>query len=424
LLWGGGDGTIYLATGMEQNGVIAGNPIFPFDTISTLERPDIVASGVGGEAVLFLGINADNVASLARSFDGSTFPGGSNPFELVGTDTAIPVIGGPALLPQPGAADTTLLVAATVVGPQTVQIGAGPPPGYFLPALTWFTDTTLLSIDTPALGQTPQGNLQVAFAGPDPTNNLTVAQLDPVTGHVVTSTTYPDECFGGPALVETVNGYAAAYVNKANNITLLYGVDALNPQNVNRSVFTETSWHAPAVATIDGVTYLAWIGTDQAEPTGELNFADLGSMTPVSCALNQLAIQEAGVSADEMTTRWRQLREDELIAEPSGRLLVALLDQHGAELQRLLDSDERLRREAWDVLQLAAPALVPAERNGTAFTPEMVEAAERLMERTRALASPALGDSIDRMDDLLLPSLRGQTLAGGLAAASESLKTA
>ena len=114
----------------------------------------------------------------------------------------------------------------------------------------------------------------LAFAGPnDPANNLSVQAQGVSNPPPVVD--YDDQCFGGPALVTTTDGFAAAYAGKNQNIYLVYGIENLDPRRIRRTKLQDTSGHAPAVATVEGVTYVAWIGTDGAN---SLILADLESM--------------------------------------------------------------------------------------------------------------------------------------------------
>jgi hypothetical protein len=47
---------------------------------------------------------------------------------------------------------------------------------------------------------------------------------------------YADQCLGRPALVTTTSSYATAFVNKVNSVVLLYKIENLDPQNINRVV--------------------------------------------------------------------------------------------------------------------------------------------------------------------------------------------
>jgi hypothetical protein len=69
------------------------------------------------------------------------------------------------------------------------------------------------------------GAVQLAYAGADdPWNHLTL-QPDPGNDNIPPAVVYGDLCFGGPALVTTGLGYAAAYAGKNRNVYLLYGIE-------------------------------------------------------------------------------------------------------------------------------------------------------------------------------------------------------
>ena len=268
LAWPAGDGTIYTATGMEKNGVISASPL-PLDAsgnkISTLQRFGLVQIPSGPLALSWTDTNDPPQVWLGYSYQpGQPLVEYPETWSYVDGTLIPPDIGGPAILPV----GNGLYIAGTAVVTQQLYAGSGPPEGYTGAVVAEYVQTGYQSIDTPALGTTPADTLQLAYAGVDPDNFLTISPIGFVVGvrEVGTPVVYPDHCYGGPALVTTVNGYAAAFVNVLKNIVLLYGVENLDPAMINRVVLQDTSWHAPAVATINDVTYVAWIGTD--DPTG------------------------------------------------------------------------------------------------------------------------------------------------------------
>ncbi|HWX86158.1 MAG TPA: hypothetical protein VNZ48_21370 [Xanthobacteraceae bacterium] len=275
MVWCGGDGTVYFASGMEKNGTIQAAPL---PGVTSLERPALIQF----QDRLVLGyIGTDNNMWCALSYDGKTFPSPKQWLLIDGTPLS-PSIGGPALV----SAQSNVITALTAQADQTLHSGfsVNPPTLYEDGAIVGPRGLLRKSIDTPALAIAPGGGVQLAYAGADdPLNHLTL-QADPRSDNPAPPVVFDDLCSGGPALVTTGVGYAAAYVGKNNNIYLLYGVDKLDPGNVRRWKFQDTSWHPPAVAIANGVTYVAWIGTDgptSPYPTGSLNFASLISMPPI-----------------------------------------------------------------------------------------------------------------------------------------------
>lgn len=266
LVWGGGDGTVYLATGMEKSGVVQGTPI---PGVKTLERMCLIQFQ---DRLVLAYIDTNNVMQCVLSYDGKTF-GPPQPWLLINQSPWTPSIGGPALV----SAGSNVKLALTAQINQFLHTGFSVNP----PTVYEDSQTQLKSIDTPSLAIAPDQTVQLAFAGPDdPFNHLNLQpnwQNDNLPAAVV----YPDQCFGGPALVYTGLGYAAAYAGKNTNIYFLYGIENLNPNNVRRTKLQDTTWHAPAAAIANGTTYVAWIGTDQPAPTGSLNFAAYAVMPPV-----------------------------------------------------------------------------------------------------------------------------------------------
>ncbi len=277
------------------------------------------------------------------------------------------------------------------------------------------------SICTPALGITPAGHLQLAFlTAAGSANHLTVRRDPTAFIFPPPPVVFPDVCTDGPALVTTVNGYAAAYTLDGI-IVLVYGMENNTPANANRVVLRDTSPYTPAIATLNGVTYVAWIGTDDpTNPTyNRLFFADLGSMPAYSCPVGEVIVREGDSKAGEVGARLRQLRDTSLAAEPSGRWLIALLDQHSAELLRLFDAHPDLRRRTWDLLEQIEP-IATANRP---FTEALIAAGEDVLQRVTELASAPLQESA-RQVGRFVASLRGNTLADGLTAASRTWQDA
>jgi hypothetical protein len=426
------NGTIYTAVGMEQTGQIRDNSASggftstssPGARVALVEAPP--GSGWLWMAINDLGAIVLDVADSATAgpiyqYPLETWPGPDGP------NTAARLIGGAALMPQ----GQDLLVAATAAENQDLYIGGGSVVGVHTsspPNVSFFdtgyqnvgTGSQSESVNTPGLGITPAGNVQLAYLTADGSANQLTVLADPTT--VLSQqapVVFPDVCTDGPALVTTVNGYAATYAFL--RIVLVYGVENNDPAKVNRVVLQDTSPYTPAVATLNGVTYVAWIGADDpTNPTyNRLFFADLGSMPAYSCPVGEVIGREGGSKAGEVGTRLRQLRDTSLAAEPSGRWLIALLDQHSAELLRLFDAHPDLRRRAWALLEQVEP-IATANKP---FTEGVIAAGEDVLHRVTTLASAPLEESA-RQVGRLVASLLGNTLAVGLTAASRTWQDA
>jgi hypothetical protein len=401
LMWCGSDGTVYMATGMEQTGVISPVPT-PISTVRRFALVEYPSAGI----VSICYIASDQTPW----YSSSPFP---DVIEFLNSQqlTPQPMASGPAVVAQGG----TLDFAAFVAFQNELLYLSGPfgPGGFAAP--TQNAVSALTSDYAPALGITSSGVVQLAWADWSNSNRLTVISDYPGTSGSSFAEVYPDECNDGPALVTTVSGYAAAFVNIINNIVLLYGVDKNNPQNVNRVILHDASPYTPAIATVNGVTYVAWIGADI--PDGKaLFFADLDSMPVLSCPITALVrAWHGGAKAGEVAARLRELRDTSLAAEASGRWLIALLDQHSTELERLFDSHPDLRERAWDLLEQVEP-IATANRP---FSEEVIEAGEDMLRRLSTLASAPLQESARQVGQLVA-SLRGRTLADGLTAASRT----
>jgi len=274
MVWCGEDGTIYFASAMEQTGIIAGTPL---PQQSSLERPALFQFE---DRLVLAYIGTDNQIRCALSFDGQQF-NASQPWVHIDQSLLSPCIGGPAIF-----GTGNMYLAWTEALNQNLHFGftINPPTVYEESVVLSGGDEgyELTSVDTPALALAPTNDLLLAFAGPNtPGNNLTVQAQRRAGNNPSPLVVYDDLCFGGPALVTTTDGFAAAYAGKNTNIYLLYGVENLDNQQIRRTKLQDTSWHAPALVTLQGITYVAWIGTDGPSdifPTGSINFADLGSM--------------------------------------------------------------------------------------------------------------------------------------------------
>jgi hypothetical protein len=348
----------------------------------------------------------DNKMWAALSYDGKTF---GAPQAIVHDSAQIgPYIGGPTFLG--GDAVTRIDIAGCAQADQMINFGWSLAP----PSIYEYFSTEFKSVDTVAIGLAPTGKTQIAYAGAnDPDNNLTLYP-DVESESIPPPVVYADHIIGGPTIATTTDGYACAFVNKEYLITLLYGLENADAGNVNRVVLQPSSWHAPAVATIGGVTYLAWIGTDQPGggiPTGQLNFADMGSMQQVQCGLSAMMLKEGGPASSSLIQHFKNLRDQQLLQTHAGRTLSAWVDHHSAELTRLGDAHPELRREAWALMQ----RLASIHPESTVFGQEIHDAVA-LVARAEKVATPALRNTLVRLGRIL-PAFHGRTLKDGLAAA-------
>ncbi len=259
LAWSAVDGFMYSAMDMQDDGVINAWRL-PADR--SAERLSLAYYDAVDE--LLIGYNGqDNQAWLARTRDGGTIDDRGPWLE--------PIIGGPAL----HSTKARLYFAYTDQSTQQVHSGhSGNPP---LDTEEVGTYPGAYSIDTPGVVVTDKGPL-IVYAGTDsPGYSLNAYLVDEPTGPPRICT-FPDQCRGGPNLVTVGGRYAAAYVGHNQHLYLLFGVDALDPAQTERWKFADTSPWPPAVATINGETYVAWFGTDGEN---KLNFAHIDAMSMV-----------------------------------------------------------------------------------------------------------------------------------------------
>jgi murein tripeptide amidase MpaA len=114
--------------------------------------------------------------------------------------------------------------------------------------------------------------------------------------------------------------------------------------------------------------------------------------------------------------RMRQFRERVVLAHPSGRRYVELLEAHTAEILRLTAADAKLRKMAIGVLQKLADVVAPARGESGPIPPALLKATGDLFKAAGAKASRELKKTLLtlRAD---LKFFKGQTAEGGLARA-------
>ncbi|MFC9438355.1 hypothetical protein [Nocardia sp. NPDC057030] len=258
MVWSTQSGTMYTASGMETDGVVNAKPL-PADF--SLQRPSLAAHAQTG--LLYLGYaRTDGKMWLAWSNNGFDYQDRREWLEAP--------IGGPAMqsdnvsmwLSYTAQRDLSLC-AVQSQNPPFSSYGRSPQP-------------TEYSIDTPGLVIHQSRGVLLAWTGMDSANNLNARYIG--VNVPPTRATFTDRLIGGPNLFTLGGRYVAGYTGKNTNMYLLFGVDNLDENQTERWKFADTSPWPPAVATINGVTYVAWFGTDGQN---KLNFADLNSMPTI-----------------------------------------------------------------------------------------------------------------------------------------------
>ncbi|WP_433654575.1 hypothetical protein ACQPW1_27945 [Nocardia sp. CA-128927] len=258
LVWSTQSGTMYVASGMEADGVVNAKPL-PSDF--SLQRPALAAHAQTG--LLYLGYTrTDGKMWLAWSNNGVDYQDRREWLE--------PPIGGPAMQSDNvsmwlsyTAQDDLVLSAVQSQNPPFSSYGRTPEPAEH-------------SVDTPGLVIHPSKGVLLAWTGMDSANNLNARYIG--VNVPPGRATFSDRLIGGPNLFTLGGRYVAGYTGKNTNIYLLFDIDNLNENQAQRWKFADTSPWPPAVATINGITYVAWFGTDGQN---KLNFADLGSMPTI-----------------------------------------------------------------------------------------------------------------------------------------------
>ncbi|WP_378729488.1 hypothetical protein [Nocardia brasiliensis] len=259
LVWSTESGTMYVASGMETDGVVNAKPL-PGDF--SRQRPSLAFHAQTG--LLYLGYSGtDNQLWLAWSHNGVDYPDRRTWLE--------PVIGGPAMISD----NVTFSLAYTAQREQLLQLVRSQNPPFSSSVAS--PDPPEFSVDTPGLVLNPARGTLLAWTGTDASGlhlNARYVGLNVPP----TRATFSDVLVGGPNLCTIGGRYVAAYSGRNTNIYLLFDIDNLNEGQAQRWKFADTSPWPPAVATINGITYVAWFGTDGDR---KLNFADLGSMPTI-----------------------------------------------------------------------------------------------------------------------------------------------
>jgi hypothetical protein len=259
MVWPTTDGSIFYAAGMDTSGRIDARPL-PGDF--SRERLALAPQANG----LHLSYSGTDLQTwIAVAGDGENFDWRTPWLETC--------VGGPATFGPGEDSGGPIEVAYTAQHDLGVRLfrTQNPPGGYPLDGPPQLET----SIDTPAVGASG-GRLLVAWAGTNaPAYNLNVMRFGGFSTFEG-KRTFDDFCYGGPnfATVPGV-GLTACYVGHDRHLYFLAGVEELDPARAVRWKFHDTAEHPPAVAAINGITYVAWIATDGAST---LCFADLSSM--------------------------------------------------------------------------------------------------------------------------------------------------
>ncbi|MCM6774814.1 hypothetical protein NDR87_25570 [Nocardia sp. CDC159] len=259
LVWSTQGGTMYVASGMEVDGVVRARAL-PFD--SSLQRPSLSSHAQTG--LLYLGyMGTDNQTTLAWSDNGVDYQDRRRWLE--------PAIGGPAMVSD----NVTLWVGYTAQNAQLLQTVRSHNPPYSFYYVS--PEPVEYSVDTPAVMIHPSRGTLLSWTGTDAAYNHLNARYLGVSVPP-TKATFSDRLVGGPNLFSIGGRYVAGYSGLNTNIYMLFDIDNLNEGQAQRWKFADASPWPPAVATINGITYVAWFGTDGEN---KLNFADLGSMPTI-----------------------------------------------------------------------------------------------------------------------------------------------
>jgi hypothetical protein len=162
---------------------------------------------------------------------------------------------------------------------------------------------------------------------------------------------------------------------------------------------------------------------EQNIPTGETSNAVYSAVSgaPASTVIQTLgpavpcAVQNLFAAESVTVQQMRDVRDQHLTA-PAGVFLSEVLGRHSADLAGLLADEPALAAESRQLLHEAARAA----RDGAPFDDELLDRAGRLVERADALV-PCSMSGIPGAVRTILASLRGRTLADGIAEASKTI---
>ena len=116
----------------------------------------------------------------------------------------------------------------------------------------------------------------------------------------------------------------------------------------------------------------------------------------------------------------RQFRDRVMLAQPSGRRYVELLESHTVEIIHLMAADANLRKRAIDVLQKLNDVVVPARGESGKISAALLKAVGDLLKAAGGKASPELKKTLATLQTEL-KFFEGQTAESGLKMANGKL---
>jgi len=128
-------------------------------------------------------------------------------------------------------------------------------------------------------------------------------------------------------------------------------------------------------------------------------------------------------SGNGLTTqleRMRQFRDRVMVAQPSGRRYLALLDTHTEEILRLILADKSLRKKAIDVLEKLTDVVAPVHGETSPIPKSLVKSVRDLFKTAAGKASPQLKKTLAALQ-ADLKFFEGHTAENGLQRANANL---
>jgi carboxypeptidase T len=132
-------------------------------------------------------------------------------------------------------------------------------------------------------------------------------------------------------------------------------------------------------------------------------------------------ILSSGIGRVARLDRMRAFRDRVMLAQPSGRRYVNLLETHTVEIIRLIAADANLRKAAIGVLQKLADVVVPARGASRTIPAGLLKATGELFKTAGRKASPKLKKTLATLQNEL-KFFKGQTAEGGLKKANARSK--
>jgi hypothetical protein len=147
----------------------------------------------------------------------------------------------------------------------------------------------------------------------------------------------------------------------------------------------------------------------------DVNGAPASTVTQTLGPMADCAITHLFAGESAAAQRMRKVRDQQLNA-PAGAFLSEVLARHSAQLVGMLADDPALAAESRDLLGEAARVA----QEGARFDDQLIDRAERLLGRAQPLI-PCSMAGIPDATRTILESLRGRTLADGIAKASKTI---